>query len=420
MSHPGAVVIGGYVNAVGALRGLAREGVRTAVVLTADHDVAQYSRYAHEAHRVHYLDRRPDGLIELLQSQCLQWRNWALIPTDDYALAALAQYRDILSRAYRVTVPAAEITPRVLHKALTYQIAREVGVDVPVSYGPASRQTAARLDLKFPLVVMPQSARFGEVFGKKLLVIQDRAELFAAVAMVEDAGVGAEVFDLVPGSDDQVYSYTAYLDRWGKPVAEFGVRKLRQAPRFFGAGRAAVPADLPQLREQTIALLRRMEWTGVASVEYKLDPRDGRYRLLGVNGRCPLINALPTRCGVNYPLLAWQEHVLREKVSAVPNGWSGVWTHLHADLLHTAVEERGPDWSWRSFVRSYTGPWVDAVWSSKDPVPFLMQCAGTLRKMARGVRNPELGDDGRNRFQSTPAGMSGTYRASAASVSNQA
>ena len=410
MSTPGAVVIGGYANAVSALRGLAREGVRTAVVLTAEHDVAQHSRYAHEVHRVHYLNQRPDGLIELLDAQSERWRGWALIPTNDYALAALSQYKERLSRNYRVTVPEEEITRRVLDKAITYRLAQEVGVDVPRSYGPASHLTAARLDLVFPLIVKPlQSARFWEIFGKKLLVVRDRAELRAAIDRVEQSGIAAEVFDLVPGSDRQVYNYTVYLDRWGRPAAEFGVRKLRKAPSYFGVGRAAMAVELPQLRERTIALLHRIGWRGMASVEYKLDPRDGSYRLMEINGRCPLTNALPTRCGVNYPLLGWREHVLRESVSAVPNGWRGIWTHLHADLLYTAIEERSPEWSWHDFVRGYAGPWVDAVWSSKDPIPFLAQCVGTLRKAAQGVRDSRVRDEVDNRFQSMPAALAGSY-----------
>lgn len=410
MSRPGAVVIGGYANGVSALRGLAREGVRTAVILTADYDIAQHSRYAHEAHRVHYLNKRPDGLIDLLQAQKDRWRGWALIPTNDYALAALAQYRDHLSRSFSVTVPDEEITRRVLDKASTYQCAREAGVDVPRSYGPATRQTAARLDLAFPLVVKPlQSARFWEVFGKKLFVVGDRTELIAAVGLIEQSGIAAEVFDLVPGSDGRVYTYTVYINRWGHPVAEFASRKLRKAPRHFGVGRASIVEDAPQLRERTIALLQHIGWQGLACVEYKLDPRDGRYRLMEINGRCPLSNALSTRCGVNYPLLAWREHALKEAVSATPNGWRGVWTHLHADLLYTVMEKRGADWSWLDFMRSYTGPWVDAVWSTKDPMPFLAQWVGTLRKAASGVRSSEVRDEIRRRFQPMPAALAGSY-----------
>ena len=404
MSAPGAVVIGGYANGVSALRGLARAGVRTAVILTKSHDIAHHSRYAHEAHRVLDLPARPDGLIELLQRQAERWRGWALIPTNDYALAALAQYRELLSRWYRVTVPDQEIVRRVVDKAETYRLARQVGVDVPRSYGRASEIMATRENILYPVVVKPlESALFWETFGKKLIVARNRPELTAAVDQMRLAGIEAEVLDLVPGAYGRFSNYTVYLDRHSQPVAEFSFRKLRKAPPFYGVARAAEVADFSQLREPTIALLQRMGWQGMASAEYKQDPRDGRYRLMEINGRCFLTHGLPTRCGVNYPLLAWREHGLGETVSARPNGWRGVWLHLHADLLYTAVQERGPDWSWRAFLRSYRGPWVDAVWSPRDPMPFLAQWAGTLRKAAHGVRHPEERNAVRNRFQSMPA-----------------
>jgi D-aspartate ligase len=406
MSAPGVVVIGGYANGVSALRGLARAGVRTAVILTKAHDIAQHSRYAHEAHRVLDLQERPDGLIELLQRQAERWRGWAIIPTNDYALSALAQHRDLLSRWYRVTVPDQEIVRRVVNKAETYRLARQVGVDVPRSYGPASQITAAREDISYPVVVKPlEGALFWETFGKKLIVARNRAELTAAVTQMRLADIEAEVFDLIPGADGRFFNYTVYMDQHSQPVAEFSFKKLRKAPPFYGVARAAQVADVPQLREPTIALLQRIGWQGMASAEYKLDPRDGRYRLMEINGRCFLSHALPTRCGVNYPLLAWREHALGETVSARPNGWRGFWLHLHADLLYTAAQERGQDWSWGEFARSYRGPWVDAVWSPQDPMPFLAQWAGTIGTAVRGVLDVRQRDQIRRRFQSMPATM---------------
>lgn len=403
MTTPGAVVIGGYANGVSALRGLARAGVRTAVVLTKSHDIAHHSRYAHESHRALDLHRRPDGLIDLLQERATNWRGWALIPTNDDALMALAQHRELLSRWYPLTVPDLEVVRQVVVKSNTYRLAREVGVEVPRSYGPASRATAQRRDIAYPVVVKPLvSATFWERFGKKLLVAQNPLELVAAVDQLERAGIAAEVFDLVPGSDRDFYNYTVYLDRDGHPAAEFGFRKLRKAPPFFGVARAAEPAHLPELREPTIELLRRIGWRGIASAEYKRDPRDGRFRLMEINGRCYLSHALATRCGINYPLLSWQEHARRQRVAASSNGWRGVWLHLHADLLYTAVEERSPDWSWREFIRSYTGPWIDAVWSAADPAPFVAQWCSTLRKAAQEIRTGREMQEVRNRFQRMP------------------
>jgi len=410
MSHPGAVVIGGYANAVSALRGLARKGVRTAVVLTRPYDVAHHSRYAHESHRVLDLHRRADGLIELLQDRGAAWRGWSLIPTNDDALTALAQHRELLSRWYPLTVPEPEVVRQVVVKPNTYRLAREVGVEIPRSYGPASRTTAQRRDINYPVVVKPLvSGPFWERFGKKLLVVQSPLELVSAVDQLERAGLAAEVFDLVPGPDQEFYNYTVYLDREGHPAAEFGFRKLRKAPPFFGVARAAEPALVPELREPTIELLRRIGWRGIASAEYKRDPRDGRFRLMEINGRCYLSHALATRSGINYPLLTWQEHSCRQRVRAESNGWKGVWLHLHADLLYTAVQNRGPDWSWGAFVRSYTGPWIDAVWSAADPGPFAAQWWGTLRKAAQEIRSGREMEEVRNRFQPMPGPLSTTF-----------
>lgn len=406
MTAPGAVVIGGYANGVSALRSLARAGVRTAVVLTKVHDIAHHSRYAHESHRVMDLHRRPDGLIDLLQDQGKAWRGWALIPTNDYALTALAEHRELLSRWYPPTVPTADVVRQVVVKQRTYQAAQEVGVDVPLSYGPASRVTAQRQDIVYPVVVKPlQGAAFWERFAKKLFVVRSPLELIAAIDQVERAGIAAEVFDLVPGPDQNFYNYTVYLDQQGQPAAEFAFRKLRKAPPFFGVARAAEVADVPELREPTIALLQRIGWRGIASAEYKRDPRDGRFRLMEINGRCYLSHALATRCGVNYPLLTWQEHAQRQRVKATRNGWRGVWLHLHADLLYTAVQERGPDWKWGDFIRTYTGPWIDAVWSAADPTPFVAQWRGTLRKAAQEIRDGQEMKEVRNRFQAMPSSV---------------
>jgi predicted ATP-grasp superfamily ATP-dependent carboligase len=406
LTTPGAVVIGGYANGVSALRSLARAGVRTAVVLTKPYDIAHHSRYAHEAHRVLDLHRRPDGLIDLLQDRAGEWRGWALIPTNDYALTALAEHRELLSRWYPLSVPEPEIVQRVVVKPNTYRLAAEAGVAVPRCYGPASRVTAQRTDICYPVVVKPQvSAAFWERLGKKLIVARSPLELVAAIDHIERAGLAADVFDLVPGPDDEFYNYTVYLDRQGQPVAEFGFRKLRKAPPFFGVARAAEPATVPELREPTIELLRRIGWRGVASAEYKRDPRDGRFKLMEINGRCYLSHALATRCGVNYPLLIWQEHARRQRVSASSNGWRGTWLHLHADLLYTAVQERGSDWNWRKFIRSYTGPWIDAVWSPADPVPFLAQWRGTLHKAAQEIRSGREMEEVRQRFQPMPVSI---------------
>ena len=271
----------------------------------------------------------------------------------------------------------------MLQKDLTYAAARAVGIDTPHAYGEATPETAARDDIAFPVVVKPIESRpFVAHFGVKLLVACDRDELRRHVRDVQDAGLRAQILDLVPGPDELFHSYTVYIDRHGEPAAELCMRKLRKSPPFFGVVRVAEVANVSALREPTIALLRHIGWRGMASVEFKLDPRDGRYRLMEVNGRSFLIQGLAWRAGVNYPLLAWREFVLGESVSARFNGWNGVWIHVLDDIYFGLFHRRIERSSLRQYLAPYRRPKTFAVWSASDPGPFLMQCHHALRQAA--------------------------------------
>jgi predicted ATP-grasp superfamily ATP-dependent carboligase len=382
-SIPGAVVIGGYANAVGLVRGLGRRGIPVAVVRTMEQDIAHRSRFATEHTDRIDLDRAPDALLELLEHRARRWVGWVVLPTNDYALTLLARHHERLAKSYRLTSPPWEVTRRVLDKELLGRIAREIGVPTPRSFGPATRESLAQ-ELAFPLLVKPAVGHtFAARFGRKLLVARDPAELRDAVARVEDAAQRCELLEWVPGRDDQFFAYQVYLDRRGEPRGGFARRKLRQAPPFFGVARAAEPVHAPELREPSIELLRRIEWRGVASVDYKRDPRDGSFRLLEINGRSILPNQLARRAGFDYALAAFHECTQGEPSGLEPNGWRGVWIHLHADLLYTAAFARRERLDWRTFLRSYAGPKTFAVWAADDPAPFALEWAHTVRKIPR-------------------------------------
>jgi hypothetical protein len=56
---------------------------------------------------------------------------------------------------------------------------------------------------------------------------------------------------------------------------------------------------------------------------------------------------------------------------------------------------------WSDLSRQYLGPWIDAVWSAADPLPFLAQWRNTARRAAEEVRNgQEMGF--RRRLQAMP------------------
>ena len=404
----GVVVLGGSITGLSTLRALAPHGIPVAVVATHPGDVAPYSRWARENHCLLGFESEPESVLEFLEGKSREWQGRLLLTNHDEVATVLSRNRERLERWYRIVTPTWETTRQVMQKDLTHAAARGVGVDVPHAYGDASPEVASRADVRFPVVVKPVESRsFVARFGVKLLVARDRAELRLRVRDVQASGLRAQVVDMVPGRDDLCFSYTVYIDRHGEPSAELCLRKLRKSPPFFGVVRVAEVADVEGLREPTLALLRHIGWRGMASVEYKLDPRDGRHRLMEINGRSFLIQGLAHRAGVNYPLLAWREAVLGERAGMRFNGWNGVWIHGLDDVYYGAFHRAVERSSLGEYLAPYRRPKTYAVWSASDPKPFLAQVRHAIGRAARAAVDGDVRATLRKSVQGMPVGVPG-------------
>jgi predicted ATP-grasp superfamily ATP-dependent carboligase len=90
-------------------------------------------------------------------------------------------------------------------------------------------------------------------------------------------------------------------------VACFTGRKHRILPVHAGSGCFVESVVIEPLIESGLRMLRELRYTGIANINYKRDPRDGRFRLLEINPRVSQWNILAARCGVNIPWLAYAE-----------------------------------------------------------------------------------------------------------------
>ena len=71
---------------------------------------------------------------------------------------------------------------------------------------------------------------------------------------------------------------------------------------MFGSPRVAISERIPDVVEPGRRILAAMEFRGFACIEFKLDRRDGVYKLMDVNGRHNLSGMLAVRSGLNFPL----------------------------------------------------------------------------------------------------------------------
>ena len=82
-------------------------------------------------------------------------------------------------------------------------------------------------------------------------------------------------------------------------------RKLVQMPRGFGTCRVGEARWRDDVVEQALALLDALGYHGIAQTEFRLDPRDGRFKLMEVNPRLWQWHGLARACGVDLPRIAY-------------------------------------------------------------------------------------------------------------------
>jgi predicted ATP-grasp superfamily ATP-dependent carboligase len=148
-----------------------------------------------------------------------------------------------------------------------------------------------------------------------------------------------------------------------------------------------------------IRLLRRLNWEGPAMVEYRYDRATGSAVLMEVNGRYWGSLPLSIAAGVEFPYYHWQ--IVRGH-TPVPRAyrigtrmrWTageifrirGMWNALRRGELARAEFLRALG----ALLKDLLPGVHDAVWSFRDPLPFLAEFAPFLHRLSSRPAPPPV------------------------------
>ncbi len=180
--------------------------------------------------------------------------------------------------------------------------------------------------------------------------------------------------DLIPGDGRQQFAYCAFFKE-GQAIGSMVVRRRRQHPPEFGRASTFVETvELAPLEELSQRFLRAIGYYGLVELEYKLDPRDGQYRLLDVNGRTWGYHTLGFGAGVDFPYMLFADQS-GEFVQPC-RGRSGVrWIRLITDIPTGVLEVLKGRQNWGTYLRSLRRFDIEAVFSREDPLPGVAEVA---------------------------------------------
>ncbi|MGH9354271.1 MAG: ATP-grasp domain-containing protein, partial [Terriglobia bacterium] len=285
--------------------------------------------------------------------------------------------RSLLTKYFRVPTPEWSTVQWMWDKRNTYHLAKELGIPIPRTECPGDIERLNALDIAFPVVIKPAiKERFLRATKVKAWRANNRAELqnlfLRAAKLIEPGEVMVQ--ELVPGDGRHQFAYCAFFKQ-GRAVGGMVARRTRQHPSEFGRASTFVETiDLPLLESLSERFLRAIDYYGLVELEYKLDPRDGQYKLLDVNARTWGYHTLGRRAGVDFPWLLFTDQLGQpvEPQQARP----GVsWIRLITDLPTGISGILSGKLNWKAYVRSLCAAHVEAVFSREDPIPGIAELA---------------------------------------------
>ena len=124
-----------------------------------------------------------------------------------------------------------------------------------------------------------------------------------------------------------------------------------------------------------------MGFYGYSCTEFKLDPRDGVYKLMEVNGRHNLSTLLAVRSGMNFPWLHYQ-HLVEEILPEKSTFQEGIyWIDVERDLKYLPKQFSQQKVSLLQFLLPYFRPHISAIFDWRDPAPFFKRYFDFVKKV---------------------------------------
>ena len=375
VGQPGVVVIGGDHPGLGVARSLGRRGIPVYVV-DDQWAVASFSRYVARFVKVKSLrDERVTVNAVLEVGRRFGLRDWILVPTRDETVAAFSRCRSELAEFFRVTTPEWSTVKWAWDKKNTYDLAVQLNIPCPETFNPGSIEELEALESRLPLAVKPAvKENFFYATGAKAwrADTMDDLRLLYRKAVRLTSPKEIMVQEIIPGNGTHQVSYCAFFCK-GRKHSSLVARRARQHPREFGRAATYVESiELPIIEELSERFLKAIDYHGLVEVEFKQDPRDGKYKLLDVNARTWGFHSLGRVAGVDFSYLMFADQM--GKPIAECRGEAGVgWMRLMTDVPTAISDFFCGQLSLGAYLSSFRKMRVESVFCRKDPVPSLAE-----------------------------------------------
>ena len=365
----GVIVLGGHVQGYGIIRIYGENKIPTILVDSDSLNIAKHSRYCKRFYKINYSDVL-DFLLNKKTSE--KYKNWLLMPTDDYYVKILSTNKEILSKTYKLIIDDWSKVNLFYNKTNSYPLVEKYGVPVPWTLSKIDNSKLPELanNITYPCIIKPAIMKdFIKNFHKKVIVCQNYEELLENYNLVTKKIDTSELLiqEIIIGPNSNQYSVGIFsIDG---DVQNFLVaQRTRQHPIDFGNATTYARTVINKtLKKYAFRIIKEVGLTGIFEVEFKLDQRDNKYKFLEINPRTWKWHLITEKA--NVPLLmSIYSYVFMGKAITNNNYLIAAWDDLYTDFAVKLMMKKR-----RLYKKNKIKNKISAVWNKSDPLPFVMQ-----------------------------------------------
>jgi D-aspartate ligase len=382
------VVAVGQLGALAIMRSLGAWGVPLYGVDGNADAPALRSRYCRERVVLSFDEHAPEAyLAGLLALGRRIGRRSILIPTSDETTQFVADNRDALREHFLFQDNPPELIRSLASKREMFDLATRYSVPTPHTVFPRCVQDVERYVAtgRFPVMLKGiYGNRLERRTLKKMVIAQSADELLAAYREMEDPDdPNLMLQEYIPGGDDQVYIFNGYFNAQSDCLVGFTGHKIRQFPIHVGCASLGECRWNETVATLTTGFMKAIGYKGILDIGYRLDPRDGQYKVLDINPRVGQAFRLFVAENDHDVARAMYLDFTSQPQPPVVRREGRRWMIEDYDLISSLHYYQEGSLKPLQWVRSFAGVEERAWFSWSDPAPFLVMLKRLARRAVR-------------------------------------
>lgn len=319
-------------QALAITQSLGRRGIEVSLVDSSPTAPAFASQYCRE--RLIAPPRsNEDAYIAFLLSVVKRQPYDLLVTCDDLTTWYVSRSRGRLAPHIRIVLPEHEVLETAMYKDRLSQFALRHGIPIAETRFPSNMDEVRTFagQLREPFVVKGVRSS-----GARQIRYATHETIEQAVQEILAFGQAYNprwpiLQEYIPGENKTVY---VLCDR-GKVLALCPFETLRSYPVWGGIPATARVLPNEEMERLARFVAERIGWHGVVGIAFRLDHRDGRFKLLEINVRFGGTTQLAIAAGFDLPALLWRHFVEQRPIGSVRPRAGTIYRSLFPDeCLH--------------------------------------------------------------------------------------